>query len=66
MKKWCNNTTSNKYKGKLLTKRFENMTDDELITTYYICIHTQHWRDMRKLEKLNKYLLKTGKIELIR
>ena len=58
------------YKNKLTKgntlKPFERMTDSELITLYYKINNIQDRKNMNVLLKLNEYLLKSGKIELIR
>lgn len=61
-------TTYNKtsYGKSKLCKPYERMTDEELIELYHILINTQYKKQDNALMNLNKYLLKTGKIELIR
>lgn len=49
-----------------LSKPFERMTDNELIELYYILIHSQHHKNDRGFKALNKFLIKTGKIELFK
>ena len=48
------------------TKPFERLSDKELIELYYKVLNSQHKKKMNLLTALNKYMLKTGKIELIK
>lgn len=47
-------------------KPFERMTDEELIKLYYKVKNIQYGKNMNVFIQLNEYLLKSGKIEMIR
>lgn len=47
-------------------KPFERMTDEELIKLYYKVKNIQYGKNMNIFIQLNEYLLKSGKIEIIR
>ena len=69
-KKGVKKITKYAYKNKIGStnnvKPFERMTDEELIKLYYKVKNIQYGKNMNIFIQLNEYLLKSGKIEMIR